>query len=212
MQMFVYIFGYPLWFSVKLVLLIIFCKRQTWCAIVPSRSWLPLVRQCRSNYSQHAITSSARPCRAGAATVSLHQLRVLVAALIAGSRFKTMIYLIKPHFCIVSRAFVVVRSPIIPARPLLPGHEIAIDDHDPLDRNPFLLFPLQLFISPFFRKSHVIAFAGDARKKFPGKPRIGVAHSRPCLRKRNYMQSWHSPLFRFRGIQKRFLHRYDCGS
>lgn len=67
--------------------------------------------------------------RAGAATVSLHQLRPLVAALIAGSRFKTMIYLIKPHFCIVSRAFVVVRPPIIPARPLHPArwHEIAID-------------------------------------------------------------------------------------
>lgn len=45
------------------------------------------------------------------ATVSLHQLRAPFAALIAGSRFKTMIYLIKPHFCIVSRAFV-------PSRPL----------------------------------------------------------------------------------------------
>lgn len=62
-----------------------------------------------------------------------------------------MIYLIKPHFCIVSRAFVIVRSPIIPARPLLVGHEIAIDDHDPPDRDPFPSLPPSLpFISFLF--------------------------------------------------------------
>lgn len=66
----------------------------------------------------------------GAATVSLHQLRPLVAALIAGSRFKTMIYLIKPHFCIISRCFRCrICSPITSGspRPLLPRHEIVID-------------------------------------------------------------------------------------
>lgn len=129
------------------------------------------------------LRASARPCRAAARRYRLHQLRALVAALIAGSRFKTMIYLIKPHFCIVSRAFVAVRPAIIPARPLFPGHGIAIDDRDPPDRDsppsPFALSG-PLFISPpfsffsffFFYKSHVIAFAGGARERFPGKGRV----------------------------------------
>jgi len=65
------------------------------------------------------------------------------AALIAASRFKTMIYLIKPHFCIVSRAFVVIRPAIIPARPLHPlARNSDRHDHDsPLSSPPPLLTP-----------------------------------------------------------------------
>jgi len=132
----------------------------------------------RNNYSSHAITNGARPCRAGAATVSLHQLRPPLAALIAASRFKTMIYLIKPHFCIVSRAFVVIRPAIISARPLHPpARNSDRHDHDSPSLTPFP-FPFSLpsrtdcsprsflprralfsfFLSPFFAPSFFFLF------------------------------------------------------
>lgn len=93
-------------------------KKEPW----PPRGW-PTHPTRRSGSAEVIIHSTQLRAVRGrvAATVSLHQLRPLVAALIAGrARFKTMIYLIKPHFCIVSRAFVVARPTIIPGAPITP--------------------------------------------------------------------------------------------
>jgi len=55
-----------------------------------------------------------------------------------------MIYLIKPHFCIVSRAFVVIRPAIISARPLHPpARNSDRHDHDSPSLTPFP-FPFSL--------------------------------------------------------------------